>query len=59
MVGYAGGSAAAAGLLVEKLGGVLLGYVFLLELDFLRGREKLHAPVYTLFPNQENEHSKI
>jgi len=47
-----GGSAAAAGSLVEKLGGHLLGYVFLLELDFLHGRDKLNAPVYTLLSSQ-------
>jgi len=38
-----GGTAAAAGRLVEKLGGKLLGFAFLIELDFLRGREKLSA----------------
>ncbi|KAI9673608.1 MAG: adenine phosphoribosyltransferase [Caeruleum heppii] len=48
-----GGSAAAAGTLVKKLGGALLGYVFILELDFLRGRDKLDAPVYTLLSSQE------
>lgn len=47
-----GGSAAAAGSLVKKLGGILLGYVFILELDFLKGREKLDAPVYTLLSSQ-------
>ena len=36
-----GGTAAATGRLVEKLGGQLLGFAFLIELDFLRGREKL------------------
>lgn len=49
----AGGSAAAAGSLVKRLGGILLGYVFILELDFLKGREKLDAPVYTLLSSQE------
>ncbi|KAF9732669.1 adenine phosphoribosyltransferase [Paraphaeosphaeria minitans] len=48
-----GGSAAAAGSLVKKLGGTLLGYVFILELDFLKGRDKLDAPVYTLLHGQE------
>ncbi|KAF2261421.1 adenine phosphoribosyltransferase [Lojkania enalia] len=48
-----GGSAAAAGSLVKKLGGTLLGYVFLMELDFLKGRAKLDAPVYTLLSSQE------
>jgi len=51
--GSPGGSAAAAGSLVRKLGGNLLGYAFILELDFLKGREKLDAPVYTLLSSQE------
>jgi adenine phosphoribosyltransferase len=38
---------------VKQLGGILLGYVFILELDFLNGREKLDAPVYTLLSSQE------
>ncbi|MCJ1449729.1 adenine phosphoribosyltransferase [Mycoblastus sanguinarius] len=53
-----GGSAAAAGTLVRKLGGILLGYVFILELDFLKGRDKLDAPVYTLLSSQEDSPSK-
>jgi len=48
-----GGSAAAAGTLVKKLGGTLLGYVFIMELDFLAGRKKLDAPVYTLLSGQD------
>ncbi|KAL1958860.1 hypothetical protein VTO42DRAFT_3697 [Malbranchea cinnamomea] len=48
-----GGSASAAGSLVQKLGGELLGFVFILELDFLKGREKLPAPTYTLLSSQE------
>jgi hypothetical protein len=48
-----GGSAAAAGSLVRQLGGTLIGYVFLLELDFLQGRAKLDAPVHTLLSSQE------
>jgi adenine phosphoribosyltransferase len=48
-----GGSAAAAGNLVTKLGGTLLGFVFILELDFLKGRDKLPAPVFTLLHGQE------
>lgn len=35
------------------LDGVLLEYIFILELDFLRGRDKLGAPVYTLLNGQE------
>lgn len=53
-----GGSAAAAGSLVKRLGGILLGYVFVLELDFLKGREKLNAPVYTLLSSQEDSPTK-
>lgn len=48
-----GGSAAAAGSLVKKLGGELVEYIFMLELDFLKGRDKLDAPVYTLLSSQE------
>jgi adenine phosphoribosyltransferase len=36
-----GGTAAAVGRLVEKLGGRIAGYGFVIELDFLKGREKL------------------
>ncbi|MCJ1355172.1 MAG: adenine phosphoribosyltransferase [Icmadophila ericetorum] len=53
-----GGSAAAAGSLVKQLGGELTGYVFMLELDFLKGREKLDAPVYTLLSSQKDGPSK-
>lgn len=47
-----GGSAAAAGELVKKCGGQLLGYVFIIELVGLKGRDKLDAPVYTLIESQ-------
>ena len=47
-----GGSAAAAGTLIEKCGGNLLGYIFIIELTFLKGRDKLNAPVYTLLESQ-------
>ncbi|KAL9625421.1 MAG: hypothetical protein Q9160_000484 [Pyrenula sp. 1 TL-2023] len=50
-----GGSAAAAGTLVGQLGGVLLGYVMIIELDFLRGRDKLSAPLYSLLSSQEDK----
>lgn len=53
LTSIAGGSAAAAGSLVRKLGGDLLGYVFMMELDFLKGRDKLDAPVHTLLSGQE------
>ena len=36
-----GGTARAAVSLVERLGGTLYGLAFLIELDFLNGREKL------------------
>lgn len=57
MLTMIGGSAAAAGSLVEKLGGTLLGYVFILELDFLKGRAKLDAPTFTLLSSQKGEPS--
>ncbi|KAL8940417.1 MAG: hypothetical protein Q9211_002282 [Gyalolechia sp. 1 TL-2023] len=53
-----GGSAAAAGSLVKNLGGTLIGYLFILELDFLKGRDKLDAPVHTLLSSQEKAASK-
>ncbi|MFH0778504.1 MAG: adenine phosphoribosyltransferase [Candidatus Eisenbacteria bacterium] len=42
-----GGTALAAARLVEKLGGGVAGIVFLIELEFLKGRERLAA--YDLF----------
>jgi adenine phosphoribosyltransferase len=36
-----GGTALAAAKLVEKLGGVVAGIIFLVELEFLKGRERL------------------
>ena len=48
LTNIAGGSAGAAGQLVEQLGGDLIGFLFILELDFLKGRDKLTAPVHTL-----------
>lgn len=49
-----GGSALAAAELVQKLGANLLEFAFFMELDFLKGREKLHAPVFTLLTGQEH-----
>ena len=44
-----GGTAEAAIRLVEKLGGVVVGLAFLVELEFLKGRERLkNYPVYSL-----------
>jgi len=49
-----GGSAAAAGELVRMCQGEVVEYVFILELEFLKGREKLGGvPVYTLLQGQE------
>lgn len=38
-----GGSAAAATRLVERLGGIVVGYSFIIELGFLNGREALQS----------------
>jgi len=43
-----GGSAKAAGELITQSGGKTLEYLFIIELTFLKGREKLIAPVYSL-----------
>jgi len=44
-----GGTAAAAVRLVHKLGGVVIGAAFLIELDFLGGRKKLSGvPIHVL-----------
>ncbi|PLB49576.1 adenine phosphoribosyltransferase 1 [Aspergillus steynii IBT 23096] len=50
-----GGSAYAAGALIKNMGGDLLDFIFILELEFLKGREKLPAPVYTLLSGQEGK----
>lgn len=47
-----GGSASAAGELVGKANGVVTQYMFVMELDFLKGRDKLNAPVFTLLSGQ-------
>ncbi|TQS37965.1 hypothetical protein Golomagni_01539 [Golovinomyces magnicellulatus] len=44
----AGGSAQAAGKLVEEAGGIILGYLFILEIEFLKGCDKLNAPTSIL-----------
>ncbi len=46
-----GGTAAAVSSLVQRLGGDLMGLAFVIELDFLSGRDKLGgvtAPVFSL-----------
>ncbi len=48
-----GGSAAAAGELVEKQGGKLLQYLFIAEITPLGGSSKLKAPVYSIIQSDE------
>ncbi|KAF3762161.1 PRTase-like protein [Cryphonectria parasitica EP155] len=49
-----GGSAAAGGDLVKQLGGTLIGYLFIVEIPFLKGRDKLdNVPVVTLLDINE------
>jgi adenine phosphoribosyltransferase len=43
-----GGTAAATGHLVGQLGAELAGYAFLVELTFLKGRDKLQGNVFSL-----------
>ncbi|KAF8351533.1 adenine phosphoribosyltransferase [Amanita rubescens] len=43
-----GGSAKAAGELVAQLGGVTLEYLFIVEVAFLKGSDRLDAPVYSI-----------
>jgi adenine phosphoribosyltransferase len=49
----AGGSAKAAGELIAKLGGTTLEYLFIVELMFLKGRDHLDAPVYSLVKSDD------
>ncbi|KAI0303105.1 phosphoribosyltransferase-like protein [Russula brevipes] len=48
-----GGSAAAAGELVAKQGGKLLGHLFIAEVTFLEGSAKLSAPTYSIIQLNE------
>ncbi|KAI9861330.1 MAG: adenine phosphoribosyltransferase [Vezdaea acicularis] len=50
-----GGTAVAAGSLVRQLGAIVVEYLFLLELEFLKGKDKLDAPVYALLTGQEEK----
>jgi adenine phosphoribosyltransferase len=43
-----GGTAQAAGRLVEALGATVSAFVFLVELTFLKGRDKLEGEVRSL-----------
>lgn len=45
---YTGGSAFAAGELIEKCGGKVLEYLFIIELEFLKGAAKLNAPTWSI-----------
>ena len=47
-----GGSAHAAGDLLQQCKGNILGFLFVMELDFLNGRDKLQAPTFTLLQGQ-------
>lgn len=44
---------------MRKMGGDICGYFFMMELEFLKGRDKLDAPVYVLFGGQEEEEAKL
>ena len=48
-----GGSAKAAGELVARQGGKTLEYLFIIELMFLKGGEKLDAPVYSIVQSDD------
>ncbi|KAI0049614.1 adenine phosphoribosyltransferase [Auriscalpium vulgare] len=48
-----GGSASAAGELVTKQGGQLLEYLFIIELTFLKGTEKLNAQSYSIVQSDD------
>lgn len=50
-----GGSAYGAGELVKLSKGDIVEYLFVMELDFLKGRDRLDAPVFTLFGGQEEK----
>jgi len=43
-----GGTAAAAATLIDRVGAECVEACFLIELDFLKGREKLSVPVYSV-----------
>jgi len=48
-----GGSAKAAGELVAKQGGKTLEYLFIIELMFLKGRDELDGPVYSIVKSND------
>lgn len=53
IVVLAGGSAKAAGELVSAQGGNTLEYMFIIGLPFLKGSDKLDAPVYTMLDAED------
>lgn len=48
-----GGSAKAAGDLVRQQGGKTLEYLFVIELTFLQGKDKLDAPLYSVIQSDD------
>ena len=55
-----GGTAAATARLVERLGGVVLGFAFVIELGFLNGRKKLDGyDVHSLVPMNRRAMSRF
>ncbi|KAI5952021.1 APT1 [Candida jiufengensis] len=51
-----GGSAFGAGDLAQQTGADILEFLFVMELDFLKGRNRLQAPSFTLFGGQEEKY---
>ena len=43
-----GGTMEGSSRLIEKAGGIIVGYAFVIELIDLKGRNRLHKPVYSL-----------
>ena len=43
-----GGTIEASGQLIEKAGGIIVGYAFVIELIDLKGRDRLKHPIYSL-----------
>lgn len=50
-----GGSASAAGELISKAGADVIEYLFVMELDFLKGRNNLKSPAFTLLSGQTSK----
>ena len=43
-----GGTIEGSGQLIEKAGGIIVGYAFVIELIDLKGRDRLNRPIYSL-----------